>query len=148
MDRSTLTRSRQGRFVALLWVAVLMLSACGLNSRGPWVDEFGRRLQGGEMIEFDGFVACGQERVIFIRFFSDQYANDPRGQLGELRSQSGEALTFSVLPALPEGLLATGFTHAGREVFVGDDRADYLYILLPNGEVERWPRAEVACERE
>ena len=53
-----------------------------------------------------------------------------------------------MLPALPEGLLATGFTHAGREVFVGDDRADYLYILLPNGEVERWPRAEVECERE
>lgn len=148
MDRSTLTRSRPGRSVALLWVAVLMLSACGLNSRGPWVDEFGRRLQGAEMIEFDGFVACGQERVIFIRFFSDQYAKDPRGQLGELRSGAGETLTFSVLPSLPEGLLATGFTHAGREVFVGDDRADYLYILLPNGEVERWPRAEVECERE
>lgn len=148
MDRSTLTRSRPGRSVALLWVAVLMLSACGLNSRGPWVDEFGRRLQGAEMIEFDGFVACGQERVIFIRFFSDQYAKDPRGQLGELRSGAGETLTFSVLPSLPEGLLATGFTHAGREVFVGDDRADYLYILLPNGEVERWPRAEVGCERE
>lgn len=148
MVRFVRSRRQSRRSIALVLVLGLALSSCGLNSRGPWVDEFGRRLQGTEMIEFDGFAACDQERVVFIRFFSDQYAKDPQGRLGELRSGSGEELTFSVLASLPEGLIATGFTHAGREVFVGDDRADYLYVRLPNGEVERWPRAEVDCDRE
>ena len=101
------------------------------------------------MIEYTGFAACGHTRVTFIRFFDDQYAKDPTGVLGTLESaDSGEELTFDVLRDLPDGLEGTEITHAGREVFIGDDRSDYLYILLPNGEVERWPRAEVECDRE
>ena len=137
------------RRVALLVAFAMVLSSCALNTQGPWVDQFGRRMQGSEMIEFNGFAACNQTQVTFIRFFEDQYAKDPTGVLGELESPStGAPITFEVLPELPPELMGTDITHAGREVYIGEDRPDYLYIRLPNGEVERWPRAEVTCVRE
>lgn len=130
---------------SVLVAAALVLSACGL-SRGPWVDEYGQRLQGSQLVEYDGFASCDQERVVFIAFFGDTYAKDPLGRLGELRSlETGEPVTFASLTSLPPSAEATGITGAGREIFVADDRTDYLYIRLLNGTVERWPRAEVPC---
>jgi hypothetical protein len=134
------------RPVALL-VLVLALGACTINQRGPWVDGNGRRLLGSEVIEFDGFSDCGQKGVIFLRFFGDQYARDPDGVLGTLYAPTdGRVITFEVLDALPDGVEGTDITHAGREIYVGDDRADHLYVRLPDGDVEQWPRAEVPCE--
>ena len=131
---------------ALLVGIVVLVSACGLNSRGPWVDDDGRQLQGNEVIEYDGFASCDQERVVFMFFFGDTYAKDTFGRLGPLTSPvDGEPLTFEVGDLLPSSAFATGITHAGREIFLADDRADYLYIRQPNGQVERWPRAEVSC---
>lgn len=132
------------------WAAVaaigLVVSGCGLNSRGPWVDAAGRQLQGNEVIEYDGFAACDQQRVVFLFFFGDTYAKDDLNRLGPLVSEvDGSPLNFEVTSLLPESAWATGITHAGREIFVADDRADYLYIRLPSGQVERWPRAEVSC---
>lgn len=135
--------------VAMLSAVVVLVSACTLNQHGPWVDANGQQLQGSEMVEFDGFAACDWEKVVFIRLFGEQYAKDPEGVLGELRSpDTGDVVAFEVLASLPEGLEATGFTHAGRELYLGDDRPDYIYIRLPNGQVERWPRAEVECVRD
>lgn len=129
---------------SLLLVATV--GACGFNSRGPWIDEHGRALQGNEVIEYDGFASCDQERVVFLEFFGDKYAKDELGRLGPLASiVDGEPLAFAALDLLPASAEATGITHAGREIFVGDDRPDYLYIRLPNGRVERWPRAEIPC---
>ena len=128
-------------------VAAILLSACGLNSRGPWVDANGQQLQGNQVIEYDGFAVCNHERVIFLEFFGAKYAKDEEARLGTLRADDGAELTFLVGDTLPPSAEATGITHAGREIFVGDDREDYLYIRLPSGQVERWPRAEVECDR-
>ncbi len=129
-----------------LVVLALVLSACTLNSRGPWVDESGNQMSGNDVIEFDGFASCGQEKVIFMRFFGDQYAKDAEGALGILRSPVDDrVIEFALVPAVPEDAQATGITHQGREIFVGSDRSDYLYIRLPGGSAERWPRAEVEC---
>ena len=129
----------------MLAVAALS-SACGLNSRGPWLDAHGRLLGGDEVIEYDGFAACDQERVVFLRFYGDTYAYDEYHRLGPLTSpDTGEELTYAVIDTLPESALATGITHAGEEIFIADDRADYLYIRLPGGLIQRWPRAEVSC---
>lgn len=131
--------------VALL----LLVTACGLDSRGPWVDDDGRQLQGNEVIEYDGFASCDQERVVFLFFFGDTYAKDNLGRLGPLVSEvDGQPLSFELGGTLPESSSATGITHAGREIFIADDRADYLYIRLPSGQIERWPRAEVSCIRQ
>lgn len=134
------------RRIAGLVILVFALSACQLNSQGPWVDANGNRMSGNDMIEFNGFAACDQQQVVFIQFFGDQYAKDLQNDLGELTSpETGEPLTFEVLDALPERVEGTDITHAGREIFVGEDRSDYLYVRLPNGQAERWPRAEDTC---
>lgn len=143
-------RHRRGmRRLAAVTALAVLAGACGLNSRGPWVDHNGRRLQGNEVIEYDGFTSCEQERVVFLYFFGDTYAKDELGRLGDLESPvDGELLTFEVTSALPDSAFATGITHDGREIYLADDRAEYLYIRLPNGRVERWPRAEVSCIRQ
>lgn len=136
------------RTVAALVVLSLLLAACGLEQRGPWRNAAGRELMGSEVIEYRGFGACDWEQVIFLEFFGDTYAKDPDRVLGTLTSpDDGDELTFAVLDEPPPGVEATGITQGGREILVGDDRVDYLYIRLPGGDVERWPRAEVACER-
>jgi hypothetical protein len=130
----------------LLAMVLILVTACGMNSRGPWVNDDGRQMQGNEVIEYDGFAACDQQRVVFLFFFGDTYARDDLSRLGPLFSEvDGDPLTFEVGSTLPSSAFATGITHAGREIFIADDRADYLYIRLPNGQVERWPRAEVSC---
>jgi len=132
--------------VRRLVILALLLSACTLNSRGPWVDEFGNQMSGYYVVEFDGFRACEQEKVIFMRFFGDQYAKDPLEVLGDLRSPVDDRLLeFALLSAVPDTAEPTGITHVGREIFVGEDRPDYLYIRLPGGSAERWPRAETEC---
>ncbi len=133
---------------AVLVVAVMALSACQLNSQGPWLDANGNLMSGNDMVEFYGFAACDQQQVVFIQFFGDQYAKDLRDDLGQLTSpDTGEAIGFEILDSLPEGTEGTGITHAGREIYVGEDRVDYLYVRLPNGQAERWPRAEDTCQR-
>lgn len=135
------------RRIGALALVAIALSACQLNSQGPWVDANGNRMSGNDMIEFNGFAACDQQQVVFIQFFGDQYAKDLQNDLGELRSpETGEPLAFEVLDALPEGVEGTDITHAGREIFIGEDRSDYIYVRLPNGQAERWPRAEDTCE--
>jgi len=110
------------------------------------VDEFGNQMSGNDIVEFDGFASCEQEKVIFLRFFGDQYAKDPFADLGDLRSPVDDRLLeFALLPAVPDTAEPTGMMHAGREIFVGEDRPDYLYIRLPGGSAERWPRAETEC---
>lgn len=136
---------RRARAVALVVLAV-GLAACTANVHGPWVDANGRRMLGSEVVEFQGFPECDQQQVTFMRFFGDQYARDPDRILGDLRSPIDDApLTFAVLDALPEGAEGTDITHDGREIFVAGDRPDYLYVRLPSGDVERWPRAETEC---
>lgn len=135
------------RLCVLLMFAVA-LTACGLNERGPWVDRNGNQLRGNDMIEYDGFALCDQQRVVFIQFFGDHYAKDTEGVLGELRSGvDGRTLSFELLESIPDGLEGTEITHGGREIFIGEDRPDYLYVRLPSGETERWPRAEDTCQR-
>lgn len=136
------------RAVIGLVLLTVLASACGFNSRGPWIDEHGRRLGGNEVIEYDGFAACDQQRIVFLRFFGDTYAYDEFDRLGTLTSpDTGEVLTYAVLDELPPSAVGTGITHAGEEIYVADDRADYLYIRLPSGMVQRWPRAERSCVR-
>lgn len=133
---------------AVLVTAMVVLSACGMNSRGPWINEDGRQLQGNEVIEYDGFASCDQERVVFLFFFGDTYAKDEEGRLGQLTSEvDGAPLSFELGSTLPESAWPTGITHNGREIFLADDREDYLYIRLPGGQIERWPRAELSCIR-
>lgn len=120
-----------------------------MNERGPWLDANGNQMRGNDMIEFDGFAICDQTQVLFIQFFGDRYAKDPIGILGQLESlETGEPLSFELFDTLPDGLTGTDITHAGREIHVGEDRPDYLYVRLPSGETERWPRAEGTCDRE
>lgn len=136
------------RGVIALLALVVLLGACGMNSRGPWIDEDGRQLQGNEVIEYDGFASCDQERVVFLFFFGDTYAKDEEGRLGPLTSEvDGSSLSFEVGGTLPASAFPTGISHNGREIFLADDREDYLYIRLPGGQIERWPRAEVSCIR-
>lgn len=136
------------RTIVAACVAILGLTGCGLAEFGPWLSPTGAPLEGSQVVEFEGFRQCGWEDVIFIRFFGAQYAKDPEGVLGELRSVDGERrLTYEVLDELPEGAIATGITHEGREIhFVEETREDYLYISRPDGRVEQRPRAEVECE--
>ncbi|MGH8875156.1 MAG: hypothetical protein ACRDVM_07890, partial [Acidimicrobiia bacterium] len=106
--------------------------------------------QGSQVIEFEGLSACVQEDVVFLRFFGDQYANDPMGVLGTLRSVDGDGrvLTFARLDEIPEGAEPTGIHHDEREIYLTDEQEDYLYIEVGDTHVERWPRAEVPCEPE
>ena len=135
--------------VVLAIALSLVVSACGLNEYGPWLDWNGNEMRGSDMIQYEGFAICDQTQVLFIQFFGDQYAKDPTGALGQLESlETGEPLSFEVFDAVPEGLEGTEITHAGREIYIGEDRPDYLYVRLPNGQTERWPRAEDTCQRE
>ncbi len=127
-------------------IVALVLTSCAFSSRGPWVGDSGSRMSGYYVLEYDGLAQCDQQKVIFMRFFGNQYAKDREGVLGELRSPVDDrVLEFEILPGVPEGAEATGITHGGREIFVGPDQDDYLYIQLATGQAERWPRAEVEC---
>ena len=136
------------RLVAGVLALMAVVAAC-TNQHGPWLNSAGRRLEGSEVVEYDGFNQCGQESVVFLRFFGDQYAKDPDGVLGTLTSAEGRPLSFAVLDQVPDGAEPTGIHHGSREIYVDPaTRADYIYIRLGTGQVERWPRAEVPCETE
>jgi len=134
--------------IAPLVVAALVVTACaGMESFGPWVNADGQVMQASQVIQFRGFAACGQQKVVFLQFFGDQYAEDPEGVLGPLHGKDGRLLTFAILDAVPPGAEPTGIHHDGREIYVDPaTRSDYVYIVYANGRVERWPRAEIACD--
>ncbi|MGH8928336.1 MAG: hypothetical protein ACRDWH_08300 [Acidimicrobiia bacterium] len=128
---------------------VVLLTACaGFGQFGPWLDESGQRLEGSQVVQYRGFEQCGHEQVIFLVFFGAMYAQDRHGVLGELHGANGDVLTYAVLDEIPEGVTATGITTTDREIYFDEDtRADYIYIHRDTGRTERWPRAEIACDR-
>lgn len=127
---------------------LLVLAGCSINQHGPWLTPSGQVVSNAIVVEFDGFRECNTDKVTFLRFVDRQYAKDPQGQLGELRDAAGNLLTFAVLDRPPSGAEATGVRHQQREIWKNDaDIEDYLYIVYDGGKTERWPRAEVACER-
>lgn len=125
----------------------LLLTSCGLTQYGPWLDESGQRLEGSQLVEYQGFEECGHESVVFLVFFGDMYAKDTDGVLGELRNPSGDVLSYAVLDEIPPGVIATGLTSGEREIYFDEaTRPDYLYIHRADGRTERWPRAESPCD--
>lgn len=127
---------------------LLVIAGCSINQHGPWLTPSGQIVSNAIMVEFDGFKECDTDQVTFIRFVDRQYAKDPQGQLGELRDAAGNVLTFAILDGPPSGAEATGVRHQQREIWRNQaDVEDYLYIVYDDGKTERWPRAEVRCER-
>ena len=104
----------------------------------------GQFLQGSQIVEFDGTAVCADRSVRFFRFFGRQYAKDINGELGTLVGARGTPITFETFSEIPAGLTASGFVRGSREIYLGDDLDDYLYIYNEI-TVERWPRAETAC---
>jgi hypothetical protein len=137
------------RMRRLAIVLVALLGACAFNKYGPWLDESGQPLEGSQVLQYQGFAECGHEDVVFLSFFGRMYAQDEDGVLGELHSEDGETLTFATLEDVPEGVTARGMTLGDREIYFGDATLDdYLYIHREgDGLTERWPRAEVDCDR-
>lgn len=129
------------------FLLALLLTSCGLTQHGPWLDESGQRLEGSQLVEYQGFEECGHESVVFLVFFGDMYAKDTDGVLGELRNPSGDVLSYEVLDEVPPGVTATGLTSGEREIYFDEaTRADYLYVHRADGRTERWPRAESPCD--
>lgn len=127
----------------------LLIGACAFNQLGPWRDESGQPLEGSQVLQYQGFEECGHEDVVFISFFGRMYAQDDDGVLGELISEEGEVLTFAILDEVPDGVVARGLTLGDREIYFADATLDeYLYIHRNDeGRTERWPRAEIDCDR-
>jgi hypothetical protein len=126
---------------------LMLLAACNLNEHGPWLDESGQPLEGSQVVEYDGFSSCGHAKVTFIRFFGLMFAKDPGGVLGPLSGADDQPLTFELLTEIPAGVQASTITHNDREIFFDPtNREDYLYVHLGDGTLERWPRAEIACD--
>jgi hypothetical protein len=132
-----------------LLLSVLLLSACAFNQFGPWRDESGQPLEGSQVLQYQGFEECGHEDVVFLSFFGRMYAQDDDGVLGELISEDGEVLTFAILDEIPDGVVARRLTLGDREIYFEDATLDdYLYIHRNDeGRTERWPRAEIDCDR-
>ena len=139
------------RFVIILvlFLTVLALGACAFNQFGPWRDESGQPLEGSQILQYQGFEECGHEDVVFLFFFGRMYAQDDDGVLGQLTSDGGEVLTFEILEEIPDGVVARGMTLGDREIYFDDASLDeYLYIHRNDeGRTERWPRAEIDCDR-
>jgi hypothetical protein len=134
------------RLIPAVLVLTLVSTAC-FNTESPWADPEGQVVSATRLLEYRGLPRCSLQRVTFLQFLGRQYAHDPRGVLGELTSVdgAGRALTFAFLTEAPPGTEPTGFTRGDREIYLGGDVEDYLYIVRPS-VVERWPRAEVYCE--
>lgn len=126
----------------------VVLVGCSQAVSGPWLDESGQRLEGSQLIQYQGFKECGHEDVQFLVYFGDMYAKDPAGVLGPLIGAAGESLTYTILSEVPEGAVAQGFFFRDQEIYADPETvADYIYIRFGNGNVERWPRAEISCDR-
>ena len=128
---------------------VLLLGGCAFNQFGPWRDESGQPLEGSQVLQYQGFEECGHEDVVFLTFFGRMYAQDDDGVLGQLTSENGEVLTFAILDEVPAGVVPRGLTLGDREIYFEDASLDdYLYIHRSDeGHTERWPRAEIDCDR-
>lgn len=128
---------------------LLLLGACGFSQFGPWLDESGQRLEGSQVLQYQGLQTCGHEEVVFLFFFGDLYARDDDGHLGELTNAAGDVLTFEILDEMPSGAEPTGITHGDREIYFDPStREEYLFIHRgDDGRTERWPRAEIECDR-
>lgn len=134
------------RRIALAGLAVLVLNACA-STHGPWTDPSGNVASSGIIVEYEGFVRCETQDVVFIEYAGRTYAQDPDGVLGVLNGRGGESLTFSDHAQLPSDAVASGYRHSIREIWVAEsDVEDYLYLVYDDERVERWPRAEVPCE--
>ena len=133
----------------LLLLLVLLHGACAFNQFGPWRDESGQPLEGSQVLQYQGFEECGHEDVVFLLFFGRMYAQDDDGVLGQLTNEDGSVLTFAILDELPDGVVARGLTLGDREIYFADATLDdYLYIHRSgDGTTERWPRAEIDCDR-
>jgi hypothetical protein len=130
-------------------VLILLLGACAFNQFGPWRDESGQPLEGSQVLQYQGFEECGHEDVVFLSFFGRMYAQDDDGVLGQLTSDDGQVLTFEILDEIPTGVVARGLTLGDREIYFDDATLDdYLYVHRNDeGTTERWPRAEIDCDR-
>jgi hypothetical protein len=132
----------------ILGVLALVLAGCSTNQFGPWYTPSGDIVSNGIMVEFQGFKECDTDKVVFIRFLGRQYAHDPEGQLGTLTADDGTVLTYAEFDSTPGGLDPTGVRHKDEEIWQGQsDVESYLYIVRDGGLTERWPRAEVSCQR-
>lgn len=135
------------RRLAAVLVLLLTLTAC-IDSFGPWLSADGERVSNGQVLQFRGFKQCDQRSVIFMQFFGRQYAKDANGALGQILSEDGEGrvLEFAELEESPGTATPTGITFEGQEILVSEpDHEDYLFISLPEGIVEQWPRYEERC---
>lgn len=131
-----------------LWIMVLLIGACSLNQHGPWLDESGQPLEGSQVVEYDGLQDCDHGDVVFIRFFGAMYAKDTKGVLGSLVTDEGEPVSFEYLSEVPEGVETTHIRHRDREIYFDPEtRHNYIYQVYDDGIVERWPRAEIDCDR-
>jgi len=140
---------RQSLRSTLPIVLVFLLGACAFNQFGPWRDESGQPLEGSQVLQYQGFEECGHEDVVFLSFFGRMYAQDDDGVLGQLTSDDGQVLTFEILDEIPTGVVARGLTLGDREIYFDDATLDdYLYVHRNDeGTTERWPRAEIDCDR-
>ncbi|NIA23959.1 MAG: hypothetical protein GWP04_00150 [Gammaproteobacteria bacterium] len=135
------------RRIGLIFI-LLLVASCATNRYGPWYTPAGNIVSNSIMVEFEGFKDCGTDKVVFIRFLGRQYAHDREGQLGTLTAPDGTVLTYAELDGPPAGSEATGVRHQDREIWRDSaDIENYLYIVYDSGFTQRWPRAEVRCER-
>jgi len=131
-----------------LVLIVLLVAGCATNRYGPWYSPNGNLVSNSIVVEFQGFKDCGTDKVVFIRFVGRQYAHDPEGRLGTLTADDGTVLTYAELDGPPAGAEATGVRHQDQEIWRSSaDIENYLYIVYDSGLTQRWPRAEVRCER-
>ena len=133
----------------LLIALAIVVGACAFNQYGPWLDESGQPLEGSQVLQYQGFEECGHEDVVFLSFFGRMYARDEDGVLGQLQDEDGSPLTYATLEQVPDGVVARGMTLGDREIYFADATLDdYLYIHREgDGLTERWPRAEIDCDR-
>ena len=127
----------------------LVVTGCAFNQFGPWLDESGKPLEGSQVLQYQGFEDCGHQDVVFLTFFGRMYAQDEDGVLGELNGENGEVLTYAILDEIPAGAIARGLTLGDKEIYYEDaSLEDYIYIHRSgDGVTERWPRAEIECDR-
>jgi len=137
----------------LLVLAAITLTSCASSQHGPWVDAADRIANG--VNEYPSEFVCDEKGVTFLDFGGHRYAADPRGLLGPLRNDRGEALVFGPTERPLESLYASGLSHTFglpgedptvRELYVDlDGNQDYVYIFVDGTHVEQWPRADRGC---
>ncbi|MEO6471611.1 MAG: hypothetical protein ABIR57_06960 [Aeromicrobium sp.] len=106
-----------------------------------WQDASGARVPISRVQSFKGAEHCNWEDVTFLRVVMSgttvEYVRDPYGTLEDSLPSA-----YDGSATLPDRATDTGLRHAGRQLWLGPDRAAYLVNLDDNAEVERWPAAE------